>query len=368
MKRLVYVTERFPAALEPFTTAEVVGLAARGLDVEVRTLRAQYREPDDPLPADRPIRDSPRGLPRALRPSRHPRVVWQAALRGAGLARSLEPAGDHVHAQFPLEAASVALFGARASGASFSFSGHSFHGAGLMAEKLAGASFVVVGSDFERELIAGSYGEGLRSKVHVRRLGVPERAARGAFEPGLVASVGALTGRKGHDVLIRAIAALADAGLDARLELIGDGPDQPGLKGLATALRVGDRVSFAGALPYEETLVRVAAAEVFALCCRETRTGDHDSLPVALMDAMSLGVPCVSSAAFGIPELIEDGVSGLLAPPGDVEAVAGRLAGILGAPGAQESLAAGGRHAVRERYDQERNLDSLAGLFRHLLG
>jgi colanic acid/amylovoran biosynthesis glycosyltransferase len=368
MKRLVYATERFPAALEPFTTAEVVGLGARGLDVEVRTLREQYRERDEPLPADRPVRESPRGLPRALRPSRHPRALWHAALQGAGLARSLEPARDHLHAQFPLQAASVALYAARASGASFSFSGHSFHGARLMAEKLAEASFVVVGSDFERELIAGSYGEELRSKVHVRRLGVPERPARDSFERGHVISVGALTGRKGHDVLIRAIAALADRGLDARLELIGDGPDQPGLKGLATALRVGDRVAFAGALPYEETLARVAEAEVFALCCRETRTGDHDSLPVALMDAMSLGVPCVSSAVFGIPELIEDGVSGLLAPPGDVEAVAARLAEILGEPGAQGSLAVGGRHAVRERYEQERNLDSLAGLFRDLLG
>jgi glycosyltransferase involved in cell wall biosynthesis len=367
MKRLVYVTDRFPAALEPFTTAEVVGLAKRGLDVDVRTLRAQYREPDDPLPRDLPIRSSLRGLRRTVRPARHPRRLWHAALGGAGLARSLEPARDHVHAQFPLEAASVAMHAARASGASFSFSGHSFHDADVMAEKLAEASFVVVGSEFERELIAGTYGEELRKKVQVRRLGVPERRARDSFEPGHVISVGALRGRKGHDVLIRAIAALADRGIDARLELIGDGPDQPGLKGLATALRVGDRVSFAGALPYEETLVRVAGAEVFALCCRETRTGDHDSLPVALMDAMSLGVPCVSSAAFGIPELIEDGISGLLAPTDDVEAVADRLAAILGDPGARDVVAAAGRHAVRERYDQEGNLDALARLFRDLL-
>jgi glycosyltransferase involved in cell wall biosynthesis len=364
LKRIVYVTERFPAVTETFTTEEVVGLLGRGFDVEVRSLREQYREPDDPLPRDVVVRESPRGLLRALRPSRHPRRRAQAALRGAGLARKVDKARDHIHAQFPLEAASAAMFASLSSGASFSFSGHTYDGADFMPEKLAQASFVVVGSEFERELIAVDYGEELRRKVHVRRLGVPPRPQRGGFTPGAVVSVGAMKAKKGHDVLIRAIGILANEGVDATLELIGDGPDRPGLQGIVAALRLDDRIRFAGALPYEEALGRIAQAEAFALCSRMTTKGDHDCLPVALMDAMSLGVPCVSSNAFGIPELIEDGVSGLLVPPVEPEAVAERLARILGDPVAQATLGPTGRGVVQERYDRDRNLDTLADLFR----
>jgi glycosyltransferase involved in cell wall biosynthesis len=333
----------------------------------VRVLRPQYREPDDPLPLDRPIRSSPLGLVSGLRLSRHPARRLSAATAGAWLARRIDPARDHIHAQFPLEAASAGLFAARKSGASFSFAGHSFDRPDLMPEKLDLARFVVVGSDFERELIARRYGDGYQAKVHVRRLGVPPREERAGFTPGAVVSVGALAARKGHDILIRAIGLLRESGIDATLEVIGEGPDRPGLHGIVAALRLDDRVSFAGALPYEETLARVARAEAFALTCRTTRAGEHDCLPVALMDAMSLGVPCVSTNAFGIPELIEDGVSGLLAPPADPEEVAARLSRILGDPGAQLLLGPAGRTAVRERYDSERNLDALADLYRNLV-
>jgi colanic acid/amylovoran biosynthesis glycosyltransferase len=363
MKRIVYVAQRFPVLTETFTTAEVVGLIDRGFELEVRSLRAQYREPDDPLPRDVPVPAWLTGLPGALRPSRHPKRRALASLRGAGLARGVDAARDHIHAQFPLEAASVAMYAARRSGASFSFAGHTYHDLDQMTEKLALARFVVVGSEFERGLIAGRYGADHIEKVHVRRLGVPIRPQRRGFTPGAVVSVGTLSGKKGHDVLIRAVGALREGGVDATLELVGDGPDRPGLQGIVAALRLDDRVTFAGALPHEQALARIAEAEVFALCCRTASNGDHDCLPVALMDAMSLGVPCVSSAAFGIPELIEDGVSGLLAPPAEPEAVADRLARALGDQSAQE-IGSAGRAAVQEGYDRDRNLDALASLFR----
>ena len=137
------------------------------------------------------------------------------------------------------------------------------------------------------------------------------------------------------------------------------------LEGIVDALRLDDRVSFAGALPLEETLRRMGRAEAFALACRESRVGDHDDLPVALMDAMSLGVPCVSTNAFGIPELIEDGVSGLLAPPADVDAVAECLSRVLGKAEAQETgWARPAAGSSRTRYDRDRSLDALAGLLR----
>lgn len=350
MKRVAHVSHEYPRLTETFTQKEVEGLAAAGVEVTPWTLvatgRANAVGRSLPRLRELPLLASPRRL--------------LAAMRGASLARSLDARRDHAHAQFPLEASNAAFFAARAAGCTYSFSGHTYHRLDLMPQKLAAAEFVLVGSDFEVGLLCRRYGERWRSKIAVRRLGVPPRPMRDGFEPRLIVSLGTLGAKKGHDVLVRAVAQIDDA----RLEVIGEGPERERLESLARELGVADRVRFAGALEHEAALAAVARANVFALACVETADGDHDCLPVALMDAMSLGVPCVSSDAFGIPELIEDGVSGLLAPPGDVRAVADRIASLFEVPG---EVGRAGRDTVRARYDLDTNVAALAELFRDRL-
>jgi glycosyltransferase involved in cell wall biosynthesis len=353
VKRVAYVNHEYPRLTETFTGKEIEGLRTAGIEVEPWTLK--------PTGGARLVEPSPVSFATAFVRAR--RVSPRRALafaRGAALARELHADRDHVHAQFPLDASSTAYAAARFAGCTFSFSGHTYHRLDLMPEKLAVAAFVVVGSDFEVDLLCRRYGERWRSKIEVRRLGVPARPQRESFEPGLVVSLGTLGAKKGHDVLVRAIAELDDA----RLEVIGEGPEHARLEALVRELGVGDRVRFAGALEHEAALAAVARANVFALACIETPDGDHDCLPVALMDAMSLGVPCVSSNAFGIPELIEDGISGLLAAQGDVHALADRIASLLAQPG---EIGRAGREAVRERYDLDTNVAALAELFRDRL-
>ena len=350
MKRVAYVNHEYPRLTETFTGKEIEGLSAAGIDVEPWTLRAtgKARLVGRSLPSPRDILklSSPRRL--------------LAAARGASLARALQRDRDHVHAQFPLEASNAAYFAARSARCTFSFSGHTYHRLDLMPQKLEAAEFVVVGSDFEVELLCRRYGERWRPKIVVRRLGVPPRPLREGFEPRLVVSLGTLGAKKGHDVLVRAVAELDDA----RLEVIGEGPERAQLEALAHELGVSDRVRFVGALEHETALAVVARASVFALACVETPDGDHDCLPVALMDAMSLGVPCVSSDAFGFPELIVDEVTGLLVPSGDAHAVAERVASLFGRPG---DIGRAGRDAVRARYDLDTNVAALAELFRDRL-
>lgn len=350
MKRVAYVNHEYPRLTETFTAKEVEGLRAGGIEVEPWTLK--------PTGSARLVEPSPVSFLTAF--VRAPQVSPRRALafaRGAALARELRSGRDHVHAQFPLDASSTAYAAARFAECTFSFSGHTYHRLDLMPEKLAAAAFVVVGSDFEVDLLCRRYGEQWRRKIEVRRLGVPPRPMRESFEPGLVASLGTLGAKKGHDVLVRAVAELDDV----RLEVIGEGPERARLEALARELGVADRVHFAGALEHDAALAAVARANVFALACVETADGDHDCLPVALMDAMSLGVPCASSNAFGIPELIEDGVSGLLAAPGDVHALADRVASLLAQP---DEIGRAGRDAVRRRYDLDTNVAALAELFR----
>ena len=372
MKRIVYLAQRFPVVTETFTAKEVAALSHRGFDVQVRTMRAAPPGPpelDDlrPLAREIDLRRAPPGLVRLLR---RPGLLAHAAssrralaaLRGAALAAEVDPARDHLHAQFPLEAASAGLF-ASAAGSSFSFSIHTLHRPDLIEEKLRAASFVVAGSEYERETVGRRYGPEARDKVEVRRLGVPPRAARSGYEPGLVVSVGTLTGKKGHDVLIRAAAGLRRP---YRLVIVGEGPDRPALEALAAELGVAAELP--GVMAHERALELVGRAQVFALCCRETAEGDHDFLPVALMDAMSLGVPCVSTRLVGIPELIEDGVSGLLGAPDDASAATERIDALLADRALGERLGAAGRERVRGDYDLDRNTGLLAELFRERLG
>ena len=350
MKRVAYVNHEYPRLTETFTGKEIEGLSAAGIDVEPWTLRAT----GEACLVGRSL-PSPRDIPKLSSPRR-----LLAAARGASLARALQRDRDHVHAQFPLEASNAAYFAARSARCTFSFSGHTYHRLDLMPQKLEAAEFVVVGSNFEVELLCGRYGERWRSKIAVRRLGVPPRPVREGFEPKLVVSLGTLGAKKGHDVLVRAVAELGDA----QLEVIGEGPEREQLESLARELGVSDRVRFAGALEHDAALAAVARANVFALACVQTADGDHDCLPVALMDAMSLGVPCVSSDAFGIPELIEDHVSGLLAPAGDARAVADCIATLFGD---SDEIGRAGRDAVRARYDLDTNVAALAELFRDRL-
>lgn len=375
MRRLTYLCQQFPVVTETFTLKEVEGLQAAGLAPAVVGLK--------PPPPDLPVElrrlgvpstvlvPAPAALPRLFRAPRlvgrlvsrrAPRRVL-AALRGASLARRLEARRDHVHAQFPLEASAAALYATQIAGCTFSFSGHTLHQLDLMPEKLAAASFVVVGSDFERRVLCSRYGAGWSERIHVRRLGVPPRESGCRRVPFRVVSVGTLARKKGHDVLLRALAEVIRGGTPARLELVGEGPDRPKLEALARGLGIEGHVTFLGALGHDETLRRIDSASAFVLCCRETPDGDHDCLPVALMDAMSLGVPCVTSDAFGIPELIEHGTSGLLARPGDFVSAAAHLAALLTDAGRACSIGAAGRVVVRERYDLQANTARLAELF-----
>ncbi len=362
MKRIVYLAHQFPVVTETFTAKEVLALRAQGFEVAVRTMRPAPAAPGleelRPLASVVEPRSANLGLLRRPRLLTTPRRVLAAA-RGAAL--HVDPERDHVHAQFPLEAASAGLF-ASASGASFSFSIHTLHRPDLIEEKLRAAAFVVAGSEYERETVGRRYGDAARAKVAVRRLGVPRREPRASFEEGLIVSVGTLAGKKGHDVLIRAVAQLQRP---FRLVVVGEGPERPALEELVRELGLAGRVELPGVMSHEASLDLVGRAQAFALCCRETADGDHDFLPVALMDAMSLGVPCVSTRFVGIPELIEDGVSGLLAKPGDPAGAAERIEAVFDDG---ERLGAAGLERVRADYDLDRNTARLAELFRERLG
>ena len=149
--------------------------------------------------------------------------------------------------------------------------------------------------------------------------------------PVMLLSVGRAVPKKGYDDLLAALA-LLPADLAWRFVHIGGGSLAATLRSLAERLGLAPRIEWRGALAQPEVLAAYRRADLFVLAAKETEDGDRDGLPNVLMEAQSQRLACIATRVSGIPELIEDGTTGLLVPPGDPPALARALTGLIRDP------------------------------------
>jgi glycosyltransferase involved in cell wall biosynthesis len=197
--------------------------------------------------------------------------------------------------------------------------------------------------------VAASWGldEG-RVEVLVNPAPAPSDVRPEPLPPGTFVFVGRLTEQKGLPV---ALDALADVP-DARLVLVGDGPERAALE--QHAARFGDRVEFRGSLPRASVLRHLAGARAALL------PSAWENLPHAVVEALAVGTPVVATAAGGVPEVVHDGGNGLLVPPNDPRALADAMRSLLDddalrarlAAGAKPSVAGIGRDAIYTRLER----------------
>lgn len=278
----------------------------------------------------------------------------------------------HVHAHFSVHAATMALVLSRLLDLPFSFTAHNllFSRPMLLPAKVRAARFVVAISECtRRRVLQAALPEDLSERVHVVHCGVDTRALAPRPEPPAEATpevlfVAQLAERKGARHLVLACAELRRRGVSFRCRVVGEGPCRPELEALVAEHELADHVELRGALAQEELTDLWRAASVFALPCVVARDGDVDGIPVALMEAMALGIPVVSTPVSGIPELIEDGVTGRLVPPGDAEALASALGELLTDRGYARRLARAGRAHVEREFDLETCAGRLLSLLR----
>jgi glycosyltransferase involved in cell wall biosynthesis len=133
--------------------------------------------------------------------------------------------------------------------------------------------------------------------------------------------------------------------------IVGTGPLRGDLRGLADSLGIIDRVTFLGARTQMTLLDEYATAQAFALAPVVTADGDRDGIPNVLTEAMASGIPVISSRISGIPELIRDGVNGVLVPPCDPRALADGLHRLLADSSEAGRLGSAGRAWVRSHRD-----------------
>lgn len=306
------------------------------------------------------------------------KVFLKEFLQAGEIAADVMARGDvaHLHGHFCHGVATITWMAARLCGCSYSFTAHAkdiyqaeLNPGDLLERKMHGARFVatctcanaaVLRARHPRPDEVHSIYHGLDTDWFAPGAGAT--APRGA-KP-LLLSVGRLVEKKGFDQLVEACALLRARGLDFECLIVGeDGDASAAVRTLIAARGLQDVVRLHGAVTQAELRGFYARAHAFALPCQVMADGDRDGFPNVLAEAMAMGVPIVSTRISGIPEMVDDGVHGLLVEPRDPLALADALGRVLGDPALHAALAAAARQRICERFDSRRTTVALRDLF-----
>ncbi|MBL0275003.1 MAG: glycosyltransferase [Anaeromyxobacter sp.] len=398
--RVGYLVSQYPAPSHTFIRREVAAL--RRLSVEVETFsirpghclseedRAEAARTFTVLPGSAVALAWPALAALVRRPAR-----WLSALEvalrhsppgalararalvhfaeGLRLALEAERRGvRHLHCHFANPASVAGLAASRWLGVGWSVTLHGLSDfAGPTTPQLGGkvaeAEFVASATEWGRgrlrELgvtVRPGQVHVIRCGVEVARLPAPARRQPTAGEPLVVLAVGRLSPEKGHVGLVTAFAELRRRGVDARLVLVGGGPEEGAIRAAVALHGLEGCVELRGPLPEPLVLEAMARAHVFAL------SSLMEGLPVVLMEALALELPVVAPALAGILELVAHGETGLLYPEGTWMALADGLERLARDLDLRVRLGAAGRALVVRDFDAQRAAIPLARLFRAL--
>jgi colanic acid/amylovoran biosynthesis glycosyltransferase len=400
MAKVAYLMSRFPEITETFILYEMLEQERLGNTVEIYPLLRQYPPVVHPEAAAATLRAhfEPFVSAAILRANWHylrrrPRAYFAAmaeVLRGTfgsprfflgalvflpksvRFAYQMERIGvTHMHAHFATHATLSAMIIHRLTGIPFSFTahGHDVHcDRRMLGEKLAAAAFAITVCDYNRELMAREFGEHLRDKIHVIHCGVDTEYFRPPRElpppmPLRIASVASLLEVKGHTYLVEACRLLREHGIAFHCDLVGEGDLKLQIEAQIAAAGLQDAFTLHGAQPRSEILRLLQQAHIKVLPSVPTSVGSREGIPVALMEAMACGLPVVSSRLSGIPELVEDGVSGILIEPRDAFALAQGIERLARDPDLRARMGAAGRRRVLRDFSLAANTARLSTLF-----
>jgi glycosyltransferase involved in cell wall biosynthesis len=207
-----------------------------------------------------------------------------------------------------------------------------------------GSLFIAVSDFIRRKVIALGY-PAERVVTHYIGVDTDRFAPEGGVErEETVLFVGRLIEKKGCEYLIRAMAPILEQNRAVRLVIIGDGPQRAALEDLQRELRAPG-IEFRGAVDSSVIKAEMARASIFAAPSVTAASGDSEGLPIAICEAQAMGLPVVATKHSGIPEIVEEGVTGFLAPERSVEELRAAIGRILEDAVLRESLG----KAARER-------------------
>ena len=247
-----------------------------------------------------------------------------------------------------------------------------------LSEKFISASGIITNSQYNKEEIARHLPGDQTEKIKVIYNGIDlsyfQRGEKRApsCQAVKILCVARITEQKGLEYLLRACSIVRETGYRVQCEIIG-GPVRPmytnywlRLKRLHKLLGLQDQVSFLGAQPFRRVMEAYRGADLVVLPSVVGRDGSRDVTPNVLLEAMAMQVPVVSTHVSGIPEIIEDQVSGLLVAPRDEVALARKMIQIIEDGELRERLKKGARERIEARFDMEKNILQFMEFFTHL--
>jgi glycosyltransferase involved in cell wall biosynthesis len=280
---------------------------------------------------------------------------------------------SHFHAHFAHSPTSVAMFASQLSGLPFSFTAHAkdiyISDPRQLREKMGLARFVVTCTEYNRRhLIELARGKAI--SIHRVYHGIDidlfacNRKEKNSSPPYQVLTVARMTNKKGLPTVYRALRHLCDQGFSIQHTLIGDGEDREQILSLIRELGLHDFTRWLGTQPHRVVLEHYRQADLFVLGCEVAPNGDRDGIPNVFLESMAMGVPVVGTRISAIPELLEDGKTGLLVPPGQPEKMAHAMARLLTEKELRERVISEARKRVIREFDNKVLIRDLAALYR----
>lgn len=388
--RVAYMMSRFPKITETFILYEMLAAEEAGARVEVFPLRREktkkmhpeavdfvHRAHFVPLMSLEIVRDNFRML--LTCPLLWLGTLWTVVRANIGCRRFLvgalvvfpkcvtlarrmqELKIDHIHAHFASHPAAAGWIIHQFSGIPYSFVAHGsdlHRNRHMLTEKVRDAAFVVAISNDNRQTILHDTGEQYSDKVKVIHCGVnsadfrPVQHSTAAMSSDVlhVLCIGTLHEVKGQTYLIDAVKTVTENGVQMKLHLVGDGPDQQMLERQVAEARLTDVVVFEGRRDRHEIIQLLQAADILVTPSVPTANGRREGIPVVLMEGMASAVPVISSRLSGIPELVQHEVNGLLTEPGDTAAIAAALQRLCADADLRRRFGAAGQKTVEDHF------------------
>jgi colanic acid/amylovoran biosynthesis glycosyltransferase len=396
---IAYLMSRFPKVSETFILYEILELERLGMQVEIFPLVHEHENvahPEAQALVER-AHYSRLATPAVLGaqfywlfrcPAAYLRAWWDSIrgnfgsrkflIRAAAIvpqaalfARQMEALGvKHLHAHYATHPALAAYVIHQLTGLPYSITAHAhdiYVERPMLEEKIRAASFVVAISEYNKRLLGELYGSAAAEKTIVIHCGIDPavfqpRPIKERSGPFTIVCVASLQDYKGHPYLVDACAELKAQGLDFRCLCIGEGEDRPQIDAQIARHGLQDYVQLLGQQPRNRVSELLAQADVMVLPSVVTPSGKKEGIPVALMEALATELPVVATAISGIPELIEDGKTGLLAPQRDSHALAVALRRLYHEPELGKQFAAAGREKVLREFNLHTNTAALSSL------
>lgn len=278
---------------------------------------------------------------------------------------------QHLHAHFGTQATTVARQAAIFADITYTFTAHAkdiyfqYAESTELGQKMRDASATVTVSDYNLAYLREQYGDDAKSAVRIYN-GMDLR--KFPYQPFSqnnrhILSVGRLVAKKGFSVLLDALALLKQRGVSMRCTLVGDGGLRGQLLEQIERLNIQDVIDMVGPMPQPEIIKFMKSANMMIAPSVISEDGDRDGLPTVLLESMALGTPVISTQVAGIPELVQDGATGLCVPPNDPEALADAIERLLDDPELCKTLSLNSRALIEREYDEDKNVAVLQQLF-----